>query len=275
MKPFLRCSRELNYALFFWGSASIAAIFLSVGRSLHGIAAGQFYEQAAVVELTQAVLHAFGVQGFKQGRDRCVKTYFLGSAQRIAHVLELNAHACLGRKVAVGYETFVIESILNLPSEHEWTYIRKDGSRFPVLLSVTVLRGDGDEITGFMGMAVDISDRREREAALARAQVELQRRLNDLETANERIETEAARQVTLLEDLALARDEAQGKVAAAVSGLMFAPASARLVAAASDGLLRFWHLPQTPAATVLPDHDAPVIAVTASSSAPCTDSPLS
>lgn len=59
----------------------------------------------------------------------------------------------------------------------------------------------------------------------------------------------------------VARDEAQGKVAAAVSGLMFAPASARLVAAASDGLLRFWHLPQTPAATVLPDHDAPVIAV--------------
>lgn len=121
--------------------------------------------------------------------------------------------AKLGRKVAVGYETFVIESILNLPSEHEWTYIRKDGSRFPVLLSVTVLRGDGDEITGFMGMAVDISDRREREAALARAQVELQRRLNDLETANKRIETEAARQVTLLEDLALARDEAQAAYA--------------------------------------------------------------
>lgn len=114
----------------------------------------------------------------------------------------------LGKKVEAGYETFVAEAVLQLPSEHEWTYIRKNGTRFPVLLSVTALRGSDGELTGFLGMAVDISERREREAALNAMQAELRHRLGDLELANQRIETEAARQVTLLENLAEARDEA-------------------------------------------------------------------
>jgi PAS domain S-box-containing protein len=115
----------------------------------------------------------------------------------------------LQRRVEPGFEVFTAEALDRRRSEHEWTYMRKDGSRVPVLLSVTALRDDHGALTGFLGMAVDISERREREAALQRAQSELERRLADLELANERIEMEAARQVSLLEDLALARDEAQ------------------------------------------------------------------
>lgn len=117
--------------------------------------------------------------------------------------------ATLQRPLEPGFDVFVAEAIARRPSEHEWTYVRKNGSRFPVLLSVTALRSEDDELIGFLGMAVDISERREREAALTRTQDELQNRLTDLELANERIEMEAARQVTLLEDLAVARDEAQ------------------------------------------------------------------
>ncbi len=108
-----------------------------------------------------------------------------------------------------GFDVFVADARIGRRAEHEWTYVHKNGSRIPVLLSVTALRGEEGDVTGFLGMAVDISERREREAALARAQSELQRRLADLEVANERIEMEAARQVTLLETLAEARDEAQ------------------------------------------------------------------
>jgi len=125
----------------------------------------------------------------------------VSQAQRLSGILK--------RPVEPGFDTFVAEALSGRRGEHEWTYVRKDGTRFPVILSVTALRDDENAVTGFLGMAVDISDRRDREAALTRTQAELQRRLNDLELANERIETEAARQVSLLEDLAVARDEAQ------------------------------------------------------------------
>lgn len=128
-----------------------------------------------------------------------------GQAKRLSETLR--------RPVEAGLDAFVAEALAGHRSEHEWTFVRKDGKRFPVILSVTALRDDDNAVTGFLGMAVDISDRREREAALTRAQTELQRRLNDLELANQRIETEAARQVSLLEDLALARDEAQAAYA--------------------------------------------------------------
>ena len=42
---------------------------------------------------------------------------------------------------------------------HEWTYIRKDGSRFPVSLTVTALRDGGGEINAFLGIATDITER--------------------------------------------------------------------------------------------------------------------
>jgi PAS domain S-box-containing protein len=122
-------------------------------------------------------------------------------AQRLSTVLQI--------PVEPGFDAFVAEAIAGRRSEHEWTYVRKDGGRIPVLLSVTALRDENDELTGFLGMAVDITERREREAALNRTKTELHNRLNELEMAKERIEMEAARQVTLLEDLAEARDDAQ------------------------------------------------------------------
>ena len=39
----------------------------------------------------------------------------------------------------------------------EWTYIRKDGSRFPVQLVVTTIKDTLGEIQGFLGIATDIS----------------------------------------------------------------------------------------------------------------------
>lgn len=72
----------------------------------------------------------------------------------------------LGQVVEPGFETFVVKSRLNLPNTYEWTYIRKNGERFPVLLSVTALRDEQHVITGFLGVAVDISERKAAEAEL-------------------------------------------------------------------------------------------------------------
>ncbi len=72
----------------------------------------------------------------------------------------------LGERIEPGFEVFVAKARRDLPNEHEWTYIRKDGTRFPVLLSVTALRSSSGEINGFLGMALDITHRKQSEAAL-------------------------------------------------------------------------------------------------------------
>jgi PAS domain-containing protein len=45
----------------------------------------------------------------------------------------------LGVNIEPGFEVFVAKARLEVPDENEWTYVRKDGTRFPVLLSVTAL----------------------------------------------------------------------------------------------------------------------------------------
>ncbi len=75
----------------------------------------------------------------------------------------------LGRLIEPGFEVFVAKARENLPDEHEWTYVRKDGETFPVLLSITAQRDEAGEITGFLGIANDITERKKAGAALAEA----------------------------------------------------------------------------------------------------------
>ena len=71
----------------------------------------------------------------------------------------------LGFPVAPGFEVFVAKARRGGPDEHEWTYIRKDGSRFPLLLSVTALRDGENNLTGFLEIASDITERKLAEEA--------------------------------------------------------------------------------------------------------------
>jgi len=72
----------------------------------------------------------------------------------------------LGVKIEPGFEVFVAKARLGVPDENEWTYVRRDGTRFPVLLSVTALRGPDGSITGFLGIGSDITARKQAEQAL-------------------------------------------------------------------------------------------------------------
>lgn len=69
----------------------------------------------------------------------------------------------LGVKIHPGFEVFVAKARRGQPDEQEWTYIRKDGSRFPVLLSVTTIKDNDDKITGFLGIGSDITERKQAE----------------------------------------------------------------------------------------------------------------
>jgi diguanylate cyclase (GGDEF)-like protein/PAS domain S-box-containing protein len=65
-----------------------------------------------------------------------------------------------GRPFAPGFNVFVEKCLQGKPEEREWTYLRKDGSRFPVRLSVSALRGANEVVTGFVGIGADITERK-------------------------------------------------------------------------------------------------------------------
>jgi PAS domain S-box-containing protein len=79
-----------------------------------------------------------------------------------ARELELSKQT--GRRVE-GFDVFV-EDARNAKAEgREWTYIRKDGSRFMVNRVVNSLRDASGATIGFVGVAMDVSARKKAEAA--------------------------------------------------------------------------------------------------------------
>jgi PAS domain S-box-containing protein len=72
----------------------------------------------------------------------------------------------LGREIAPGFEVFVAHARAGQPETREWTYLRKDGTRVPVLLSVSAIRSGDGTLTGFLGVARDISRRKRAELRL-------------------------------------------------------------------------------------------------------------
>ncbi|MCL1472215.1 PAS domain S-box protein [Argonema antarcticum] len=83
-------------------------------------------------------------------------------------VIDRAASLCaeLGQDVPPGFEVLVAKARQGIVSEEEWSYIRKDGSRFPVSLSITPLKDVNQQIIGFLGIAKDITDRKRAEAEL-------------------------------------------------------------------------------------------------------------
>ncbi|WP_413171449.1 PAS domain S-box protein [Anabaena azotica] len=72
----------------------------------------------------------------------------------------------LGREISGGKEFFSYVTQNGKSYENEFTYIHKDGYRFPVLLSVTALSNSQGKIIGFLGIAQDITNRKRTEEQL-------------------------------------------------------------------------------------------------------------
>jgi PAS domain S-box-containing protein len=78
----------------------------------------------------------------------------------------------LNRPIEPGFEVLTAKPREGQVDEREWSYIRKDGTRIPVLLSVTAIRDQANNITGFLAIASDIADRKQKERAIAAALAE-------------------------------------------------------------------------------------------------------
>jgi PAS domain S-box-containing protein len=64
----------------------------------------------------------------------------------------------LGRPIEPLFEVFVAKAREGKPYREEWTLIRKDGSKFPAMVSVSALRDDQGNIFGFVGVPTDITE---------------------------------------------------------------------------------------------------------------------
>jgi len=75
----------------------------------------------------------------------------------------------LGTPITPGFEALVFKASRGIEDIYELTYIRKDGTRFPALVSVTALRDAQDAIIGYLLIGTDNTARKEAEEALLQA----------------------------------------------------------------------------------------------------------
>ena len=73
----------------------------------------------------------------------------------------------LNTPITPGFEALVFKASRGIEDIYELTYIRKDGSRFPAIVSVTALRNEQDGIIGYLLIGTDNTAGKEIEAAKA------------------------------------------------------------------------------------------------------------
>ena len=75
----------------------------------------------------------------------------------------------LATPITPGFEALVFKASRGIEDIYELTYIRKDGSRFPAIVSVTALRDEQSGIIGYLLIGTDNSARKRAEEALLKA----------------------------------------------------------------------------------------------------------
>jgi len=75
----------------------------------------------------------------------------------------------LATPIAPGFEALAFKASRGIEDIYELTYICKDGSRFPAIISITALRDDCDQLIGYLLIGTDNSVRKQVESELHEA----------------------------------------------------------------------------------------------------------
>src|SRR5438270_2675364 len=75
----------------------------------------------------------------------------------------------LATRITPGFEALVFKASRGIEDIYELTYIRKDGSRLPAVVSITALRDDLGGIIGYLLIGTDNTARKQAEEALLKA----------------------------------------------------------------------------------------------------------
>ena len=95
--------------------------------------------------------------------DRITPADISDPAELIARAKALSIE--LSTPIAPGFDALVFKAAHGIEDIYELTCIRKNGSRFPVVVSVTALRDADEAIIGYLLIATDNSARKQAEAA--------------------------------------------------------------------------------------------------------------
>src|SRR6202451_4592979 len=90
----------------------------------------------------------------------------------------------LATPITPGFEALVFKASRGIEDIYELTYIRKDGSRFPAVVSVTALRDAQDSIIGYLLIGTDNTARKQIEEERAILDRMLQEKNAELEAAS-------------------------------------------------------------------------------------------
>jgi diguanylate cyclase (GGDEF)-like protein/PAS domain S-box-containing protein len=96
---------------------------------------------------------------------RCTPEIIHDAAEIRSRARELSEE--LQQPVPPGFEVFAAKPRRGSPESRVWTYVRKDGSRLSVQLTVSAICNAQQEIVGFIGVAYDITDQRQRDELLS------------------------------------------------------------------------------------------------------------
>jgi PAS domain S-box-containing protein len=97
-----------------------------------------------------------------------------------------------GTAIQPGFETLVFKAMRGIEDIYELTYIRKDGSRFPAIVSVSALHDGDDTIIGYLLMGTDNTARKRVEQEQAKLDKLLREQQHALQETNLELETARA-----------------------------------------------------------------------------------
>ncbi|MDB5762000.1 MAG: hybrid sensor histidine kinase/response regulator [Herminiimonas sp.] len=123
----------------------------------------------------------------------------------IARAIVLSKEA--GAPITPGFEAMVYKASRGIEDIYELTYIRKDGSPLPAIVSVTALRDGQDKVIGYLLIGTDNTARKQVEASHAEARALLDQSLLDRQLALEEKNVELANAKAAADKANLAKSE--------------------------------------------------------------------
>lgn len=124
---------------------------------------------------------------FNPGAERMLgfsEAEMLGRPPTVLHLGEEILLRGMELGIEPGFPVLIHAAVEGRAEERRWTYVRRDRVRLQVLLTVTAIRDGDGEISGYLGVATDVSEQHRTQLALANALVrehEAVQRLQDVD----------------------------------------------------------------------------------------------
>ena len=191
VQSFLRLVQLLSLARDcsndFAATSSHSDMLLKAGALQHAILNSANFSSIATDAMGVVQLFNVGAErmlGYAPAEviDRITPADISDSKELIARAATLSAE--FGTLIAPGFESMVFKASRGIEDIYELTYIRKDGSWLPAVVSVTALRNADDEIIGYLLIGTDNTARKLVEQERRRLEQALRLKNAELEDAN-------------------------------------------------------------------------------------------